>query len=385
MPNLLVVSEDRIHRGPDGHYYAEGAGGYETWERLFASFDRVTLCVRSRDVSGVRPGVVRVEGPQLRVAPLPYYVGPRHFLPLRARIRELIAAEIPRHDALLARMPGILSYQLVTLARRTGRGYGLEVVGDPIDVFSGHSSNHPLRAVFRALFAWQLRDAARGARGVVYVSGGPMRARYQTDAPWEVASDVNLPDEAYAAAPRTHSSGPHGIALIGSLDQPYKGVHVLLRAYSKLPAVLRARTMLHFIGGGRLQSDYKALAEELGVATSVEWHGVLASGASVREALDAATLYVQPSSVEGLPRATLEAAARGLPAIGTRVGGIPEIVPEEAIIEIGDVDALAQTIERVLQDPVAYDRLAARCYDTAKGYHRDILMRTRARIYRTWW
>lgn len=42
--------------------------------------------------------------------------------------------------------------------------------------------------------------------------------------------------------------------------------------------------------------------------------------------LDKMDIYIQPSKLEGLPRALVEGMSRGLPAIGTRVGGIPELL-----------------------------------------------------------
>ena len=65
--------------------------------------------------------------------------------------------------------------------------------------------------------------------------------------------------------------------------------------------------------------------------------------------------FVLPSYAnEGIPQALLQAMACGLPVIGSRVGGIPEIIVENEtglIIPPKDITALASAIERLLDNP----------------------------------
>ena len=62
---------------------------------------------------------------------------------------------------------------------------------------------------------------------------------------------------------------------------------------------------------------------------------------------------VVPSRAESMPYIVLETVAAGLPIIATRVGGIPEILGSEDLVEPGDAGALADAIRRVLDDPAA--------------------------------
>lgn len=76
-----------------------------------------------------------------------------------------------------------------------------------------------------------------------------------------------------------------------------------------------------------------------------------------------ADVAVLSSRTEGSPNALLEAMAAGVPAVATRVGGIPEIVTHEdsaLLVEPGDVPALAQSIGRLLEDRPFAQRLAVR-------------------------
>jgi glycosyltransferase involved in cell wall biosynthesis len=80
----------------------------------------------------------------------------------------------------------------------------------------------------------------------------------------------------------------------------------------------------------------------------------------VAAALDASTLLVLPSRSEGMGRVVVEAAARGRAVVGSRVGGIPDVVLDGEtglLVPPGDADALAIDLTRVLSDRVLAERL----------------------------
>lgn len=83
---------------------------------------------------------------------------------------------------------------------------------------------------------------------------------------------------------------------------------------------------LRFIGDGGYRSTLTKMASDQGIADRVKFLGWLAAGPAVRAELDRADLFVLPSRTEGLPRALVEAMARGLPCIGSTAGGIPELL-----------------------------------------------------------
>jgi glycosyltransferase involved in cell wall biosynthesis len=64
-------------------------------------------------------------------------------------------------------------------------------------------------------------------------------------------------------------------------------------------------------------------------------------------------VFVLSSYMENAPLALLEAMAAGVPLVATRVGGVPELVPEGTglLVGPGDPAALAAAIRRLLDDP----------------------------------
>ena len=55
-------------------------------------------------------------------------------------------------------------------------------------------------------------------------------------------------------------------------------------------------------------------------------------------------VYIQPSRIEGLPRALIEAMSRGCACVGSSVGGIPELLNNQYIHEVNDYNSLAVKI-----------------------------------------
>jgi colanic acid/amylovoran biosynthesis glycosyltransferase len=128
-----------------------------------------------------------------------------------------------------------------------------------------------------------------------------------------------------------------------------KGTSYLIRAFAEVVKRMPDAN-LRIVGGGPLLRELTALAKELSIERSVSFLGVQPHS-EVRSQLEQASALVLPSvtaangDAEGLGMVLLEAAASGLPAIGTHHGGIPEairdgvtgiLVPERNVPELAD-------------------------------------------------
>jgi glycosyltransferase involved in cell wall biosynthesis len=148
----------------------------------------------------------------------------------------------------------------------------------------------------------------------------------------------------------------HPQALFVGVLERYKNVDGLAAAWRRVaPRVDGAR--LHFVGDGTLASTVRRLVDELPDQT--HWSPSLTQ-AQVADALDESTCLVLPSRSEGMGRVVIEAFCRGRGVIGTRVGGIPDLVEDGAnglLVEPDDTEALAHALERVLADRDLAERL----------------------------
>jgi glycosyltransferase involved in cell wall biosynthesis len=77
----------------------------------------------------------------------------------------------------------------------------------------------------------------------------------------------------------------------------------------------------------------------------------------------------------------VEAMARGLPCIGTAVGGIPELLHSDDLVPAGDVGSLERKICEVLSSPARMSAMSARNLGRAQDYRDDILAARRKAFF----
>ncbi|MDT5038097.1 MAG: phosphatidyl-myo-inositol dimannoside synthase [Micromonosporaceae bacterium] len=386
---LVVTAEERLQRTPDGAVWSTGAFANGFWRRYLAVFDEVSVAARIATVPTVAAGMARVDGDGVSVCCLPHYHGPAQFLRRRTAIRRTLRARVSPADAVLVRAPSAIGTVLCSVLADRGQRYGVEVVGDPLDVFAPGAVTHPLRPLFRRWFVAQLRRQCRRAIGAAYVTEGSLQARYPTGpAAFSTSySSIELDTGAFAARPRTGdprwadgSPDTQVIVTVGSLEQLYKGTDTLLGAVALLIRADRP-VRLVVVGDGRYRPMLESLAERLGVAEAVEFTGSLPPGAPVRRRLDEADLFALPSRAEGLPKAVIEAMARGLPCVASTVGGNPELLAAADLVPPGDPRALADLLSDVLSDRARLAAMSARNLARARDFSIDLLRPRRESFY----
>ena len=132
---------------------------------------------------------------------------------------------------------------------------------------------------------------------------------------------------------------------------PVKGQHVLLRA-CRILAGKGIPFHLTLVGGGNDLEALRAEASRLGLAERVTLTGPVGQG-EIRRYFDAAHVFALPSFAEGVPVVLMEAMAKEIPVIASRINGIPELIQdgiEGFLITPSHVEELADRLERLLSD-----------------------------------
>lgn len=164
------------------------------------------------------------------------------------------------------------------------------------------------------------------------------------------------------------------------MEHLYKGEDVLLHALAECRSG-ELDVGLTLVGDGRERSWLEALARRLHLEDVVHFVGQLPSGEAVRRELDRADLFILPSRQEGVPRAMIEAMARGLPCIGSTVGGIPELLPAPAMVPAGNIAALVAVIRRFSSAQIRR-QASLRNLAAARAYEDRILRHRRQQFYK---
>jgi glycosyltransferase involved in cell wall biosynthesis len=158
-----------------------------------------------------------------------------------------------------------------------------------------------------------------------------------------------------AAAFRRRYSIPEGRTVISQVSWiiPEKGILDLLEA-ARLVVAKRAASHFVIVGEGTFRDEYMAKGRDLGLDEHLTWTG-LVEDPFTAGVYDAADIVCQASRWEEVFGWVIaEAMAYGRPVIGTRVGGIPEVVSDLEsgfLIDRGDVRALAEKVLALIDDP----------------------------------
>ncbi len=127
------------------------------------------------------------------------------------------------------------------------------------------------------------------------------------------------------------------------------------------------------IGEGPLENELRGQIERLNLQNRVALSSAKPQR-EVRQRLAAANVFVLPSIIDpeggmdNLPTVIMEAMATALPVVSTNIGGIPEMVIENEtgfLLEPADASALADAIEKVIDDRLLAQRLGHAGYQRA--------------------
>lgn len=161
-----------------------------------------------------------------------------------------------------------------------------------------------------------------------------------------------------------------------------KGVGTLVDA---MPAMLDelGDARLVVAGRGPMESAVRAQVTALGLDASVSCAGFLPEH-ELRALVAAADCAVVPSLYEPFGMVALEAMALGTPVVASDVGGLAEIITDDAtglLVTPGDPLPLAAAIGRVLRDPVLATRLAEAARGVATRHSWPLLARRTVEAY----
>jgi glycogen synthase len=310
-----------LEQALDYRVLARGTGGNERFRLLGADgksfYARLPGALRG-ELRTFRPDVVVAEDPRTATIAL----AARRFSGTRPRV----VAEVHGNWQHATRLYGSRARRLLSPAVDVLDSYGVKHA-DATRALSGYTAG--------------LVEAARGR---------PPEAAFPT------YSDLSAFTGALAPLPEQ----PRAV-FVGVLE-PYKNVEGLAAAWRLAAPQVEGATLV-VVGKGPQAAVVERLAAEL---PGLVDHTPELPPDGVARALDEATVLVLPSRYEGLGRVVIEAFARGRGVVGTRAGGILDLVEdgrEGLLVDVDDVRGLADALVRVLSDRLLAERLGAAAHE----------------------
>lgn len=384
--DLVFVYEDKIAQDAEGNYYTGSAFSQPVFDRYLQHFNHITLLMRK---AGIAPDdkeslsrMNKLDTSRIDVVILPDFTDSiKNYFSIknRRRFRKIIIDNITDDRAVIIRAPSASGAIAARYCRKIGKPFLVEAVGCPWDSLW----NHSLRGKVLAPFEWlKFRRTIKHADYAVYVTSEFLQRRYPTRGKSAAISDVQLQPaddrvlEKRLAKIENHS-GKIKLATAAAVNVAYKGQRYVLEALAKLKEQGNTDYEYHLAGGGD-NSVLKNLAEQLGVSEQVVFEGSL-SHDKIFDWLDDMDLYIQPSTVEAMPRALIEAMSRGLPAFASRVGAMPELIGEKNIFAKKDVQTIAEYLNVLTGEKAK--AMAEVNFDYAKGFQKELLEKKRYDFY----
>ena len=175
-----------------------------------------------------------------------------------------------------------------------------------------------------------------------------------------------LKDEEARRLARARLAAPNEAILMHlSNFRPVKRVLDVVKVFSLVALETPARLVL--VGDGPDRSTAEWLAHDLGIHDQIHFLG---KQERVNELLPLADLMLMPSEMESFGLAALEAMACRVPAIATRVGGVPELIDDGVnglLYPVGDVESMAAGVIGLLKDKERLEAMREAARDTASN------------------
>jgi len=377
---LLITHEIHAARTDRGFYNRGGVIGYDALCNYLHTLSRAVAVLRCRPADRAQAEWLRVDGPGVCVHPIPEAGSLKGLLSNGLAIIRQIRRGIRRADRFIIRLPGPCGSMVGLMLLLSGRGYGVELVGSAREGLDLLARGRGSKRSRMSSIADRVTRLLVGKAVAVGYRSDYLRRLYPNRRPgrqW-IFSGAQLMPQAITA-PRTagsFSDKPFQVISVGRLTHE-KGHAVLLDGFARARTIADVPMALTVVGDGPERPGLVEQAERLGIDEVCHLPGRVAWGAELLAHLDRAHVFVLPSLTEGMPRALIEAFARGLAALGSDVGGIPELLDEPDLFPPGDAEALGGKLARLAGDASTLAAMSLRNFEKSKEHWPDAIDRAK--------
>ena len=293
--------------------------------------------------------------------------------------KEIIEQAVQDHDIIIVRLPSANGVIAKKIAEKLGKPVLVEVVACVFDALWNYDWRGKLLAHYKM---HQYKKHIQSATHVMYVTEKFLQDRYPTNGKSIGCSDVVLKQlDNTILEKRLHkiASNPNKLVLgtLAAIDVPYKGQADVIKALKSLKEKGVSNFVYKIVGQGD-SARLSKLIESLDLKEQVEILGALPH-AQVFGFIDSLDIYIQPSRVEGMPRAVIEAMSRACPVLASNLGGHPELLNHKALFQGGNIGDLESLIKDFRKLPL--QQWAEENFKRARDFQVEILNQKRSDFY----
>ncbi len=379
--SLLIATDHTFIRHPSGIYdtFCFYRSFFEDYCQVFKTIEVIS---RVSDQEIIPPGSVRSDGAGVRFTGVSNLRGFQWIARSRDVSNKHLDTALAHADALVVRVPSQLGWWAAKRAIQLRKPYMIEVTGDPKRTVT-NAGGGPHYWLIAQLEAYRLKHIAKYACVASYVSQFYLPKTYPVPpgTPADSISSIRL-ESREITHPRIFDSrsGNLRVILVASLFTYKRHIDILRACHMALKKGVEVEA--HFVGEGPMRSELDALAQRLNIREKIYFHGHIANRCVLKKLLDSSDLFVMSSASEGLPRAVLEAMARGLPVIGTQTPGVEELLRPSELYPVGDFRALAGLLLNLARNPRLLNEISQHSIAVVGQYTRDVLSPKRVRLYK---
>lgn len=388
MKNLLLIADSTyVAKDENGCIYFRGSFSDKTWERYFNIAEHILfICREDKKIYAEHEAKEQLQKANSNQIEVSFISNPKnsicdYFNPnIKKKNRELLEKAISAADGVIIRTLGSVSASfIIKTIRKYEKRYMYECVGNAWDALWNYGVKGKVLAP-NAYFTE--KKLASNADAVLYVTEKYLQRWYPTNAPQVGISDVDIPittnNILEERINKINNKGKRTIiGTVGSVDVAYKGQEYVIKAIAELKRRGIMNLEYQLVGNG-VNDRLKQIAILEGVESQISFLGMLSHDA-VFDWMDSIDIYIQPSMLEGMPRALIEAMSRGVPCLGSRVGGVPELLDEKCMFQKKNVQQIADIIERMSEELLRKE--AKRNFELSKKFYPTEKEKLRRKFY----
>lgn len=384
MSKLLFSNDDYVYRH-NGELYIRSQADFDFYQRYLRVFDKIRFVARCIDEEELNPKRIPFSAePRIECVPVPIFHGPKEYAMTYFKVGKLLADVVKGCDAGIFRLPSTVAMRVAKKFMKTGLPYATEIVFYAMD--GADSANSFIEKLLWKKIHKDMQYVCGGSNGVSCVTAHFLQQFYYSkrkDAFTANYSSLSL-DKSFYTSPRIYPEGKvltiaHTANNVNFNGR--KGHKELIEALKLLKdkdVIVKLRCAGEdWDNGMALLTDY---AKSLGVEEQVEFVGFL-NRQQLSEMLDNADLFVLPTRAEGLPRVIVEAMAKGLPCVSTRVSGNHELLAANYLVDYDDVEALADRIGLIVRNKGEYETASKTNFENSLQYEARLLQSRRDEFY----